>query len=38
MKKVLMVGYWGGFNVGDEGFLEIVLPRLEAQSSYNGCI
>ncbi|HAR40560.1 MAG TPA: polysaccharide pyruvyl transferase CsaB [Coprothermobacter sp.] len=28
MKKVLMVGYWGGFNVGDEGFLEIVLPRL----------
>ena len=29
MKKVLMVGYWGGFNVGDEGFLEIVLPRLK---------
>ncbi|WP_018963048.1 polysaccharide pyruvyl transferase CsaB [Coprothermobacter platensis] len=28
MKNVLMVGYWGGFNVGDEGFLEIVLPRL----------
>jgi len=24
-----MVGYWGGFNVGDEGFLEIVLPRLK---------
>jgi polysaccharide pyruvyl transferase CsaB len=30
MKKVLMVGYWGGFNVGDEGFLEIVLPRLRS--------
>ncbi|NPV88636.1 polysaccharide pyruvyl transferase CsaB [Coprothermobacteraceae bacterium] len=26
MKRLLLVGYWGGFNVGDEGFLEIVLP------------